>query len=471
MRGIRRRNFLKATGGVAGLSALGGFQIMAAEQTRRLRVAVIGCGIRGASGHIPAACEEQLVAVVDPDPAKIKDALVKAGTVITQDEVSKVKQYSDYRKLFDEMGKDLDAVIIATPNHQHAIPALLAIRNGIHVYVEKPMSLTIAESRQLAMEARRYGVVTQMGQQGHAGEGCRRLCEFIWAGAIGDVKEVYCWSNRANGLMSAVRPAGTLPAGMEWDTWIGPAAFRDYHAGLHPHGWHAWFDFGNGSLGNMGCHILDPAYWALKLGHPDMIEVEDVLGGDQECYPVSSRIRWDFPAREGMKELKLYWYDGLLPELSHSEETVNLKGASVKPEYQNRPPLVVELEKKYDRNLGTNGTIYVGTKGIMTTDAYGDGVRILPEEAHRAFKRPPAILPRIKGTHQRDFFRACRGGEPPSAHFDYSAHLNELALLGCLAIRAGKGNPVAWDGVAMRCTNQAAVNSYLKVNPRSGWGV
>lgn len=468
---INRRLFLQAVAGAAGVSALGTHGQSVAESKAPLRVAVIGCGVRGVSAHIPAACEERLVAIVDPDRAQLEKALKKARGVSPEADAAKIRTYSDYRRMFDELGKELDAVIVATPNHQHALPALLAMRRGIHVYVEKPMTLTIGESRQLAMEARRHGVVTQMGQQGHSGEGCRRLCEYVWGGAIGQVREVYCWSDRANGSVAGRPPAKPVPDGLDWEQWLGPAPYRDYHEGLHPHDWHAWFDFGNGSLGNMGCHILDPAYWALKLGHPKAIELEEVSGGNAECFPVGTRIRWEFPAREGMSPVKLYWYDGLAAGQPFTGETVNPKSDCVARPYHNRPPLLVELEKKYDRNLGGNGALYVGDKGMMTTDAYGDGVRIVPEEAHRAFPKPAEILPRVKGTHQRDFFRACRGGSPACANFDYSAPLNEIALLGCLAIRAGKGRRVEWDGAAMRCANVPELNRFLKCDARPGWSL
>jgi hypothetical protein len=469
-KGLNRRGFLKSTAGAVGVSALGlHAQRSDAALDKPLRVAVLGCGIRGLSAHIDAACDERLVAIVDPDRNAIEKAFLKIKEVAPNYDLAKVKAYGDYRRMFDELGSELDAVIIATPNHQHTLPALMAIRRGIHVYLEKPMTLTIAESRQLVTEARKHGVVTQMGQQGHSGEGCRRLCEFVWAGAIGEVHDVYCWSNRANGRVAGCPTTAAVPAGLDWDQWIGPAPYRDYHEGLHPHDWHGWFDFGNGSLGNMGCHILDPAYWALKLGHPDAIMLEESFGGNAECFPVSTRIRWDFPARAGMKPVRLHWYDGLAPDQPFNNKTVNPKNDCVAMAAQNRPALVRDLEKKYDRNFGGNGTLYVGEKGMMITDAYGDGVRIVPEEAHRAFTKPPETLPRVKGTHQRDFFRACRGGPPPSAHFDYSGQLNELVLLGCLAVRAGKGRRIEWDGEALSCTNLPELNRFLKRDNRKGW--
>ena len=468
---LNRRNFIKAAAaGIGGMSALSVCGQCATETKKPLRVAVIGCGGRGIT-LLPEICNELVVALVDPDRRQLAGALDKIRKSSPATDVATIRTFSDYRKMFDEMGKDLDAVIIATPNHKHALPALLAIRLGIHVYVEKPLTLTIGEARQLAEEARRHGVVTQMGQHGHSTEGTRRMCEYIWAGAIGQVREVYCWSDRANGLPTGGRPpASPIPEGIDWEQWIGPAPFRDYHAGLHRHSWHRWCDFGNGSIGNMGSHIIDPAYWALKLGRPVSVEAEELTGGSDDYYPVSTRIRWDFPAREGMEPVKLYWYDGLAKDQPYNKQTVGAIDCVVR-EATNRPPFVVELEKKYNRDFGSNGSILVGDKGIMTIGQHGDGCRMVPEEAHRAFPMPAATLPRIKGTHQSDFFRACRGGAPACANFDYSEPLAEIVLLGDLAMRAGAGRLIKWDGPAMRCTNLPELNRFIKPAYREGWRI
>lgn len=349
---LDRRAFLKmamaGTGGVTAVRALGAPAILSASSAQELllRVAVIGCGARGLSSHISAACTERLVAVVDPDENNIAKALQRAQEADPNINTGSIRTFTDYRKLFELMGKELDAVIIATPNHQHALPALMAMQLGIHVYLEKPLAHDISEVRTLAAAAHRYRVATQMGQQGHSAEGCRRLCEYVWAGAIGQVREVHCWSNRANGGTSGRLPTKPVPAGMHWDSWIGPAPYRDYHDDLHPHDWHSWFDFGNGSIGNLGCHVIDPVYWALKLQHPTVIVMEEVTGGSDERYPMGTRIRWDFPARDTMEPVKLYWYDGLKHGVPHTGHDVNDDTDSVIPEARNRPPLVAELEKK-----------------------------------------------------------------------------------------------------------------------------
>ncbi|OGV61025.1 MAG: hypothetical protein A2283_13230 [Lentisphaerae bacterium RIFOXYA12_FULL_48_11] len=469
-----RRNFLKTAtvcvGTIAGSKIIGAPYILADKETRaKLRTVVIGCGGQGTGNHTPVAAREQLVALVDPDDKRLAKAMEKAKQTNPKVKMS-IKTFNDYRKLFDKMAKEIDVVFIASPNHHHALPALMAMKLGKHVYVEKPLTHTIAEARLMADYARQYKVATQMGNQGHSGEGYRRLCEYIWSGAIGPVKEVFCWSNRANGGNGPRPPVLPVPEGMHWDEWIGPSPFRDYHKDLHPHEWHGWHDFGNGSLGNMGCHIMDGTFWALKLGYPTTVEAEQMIGGSDERYPIGTRIRWDFPAREGMEPVKLYWYDGLAKDQPYNKQTVGAIDCVVR-EATNRPPFVVELEKKYNRDFGSNGSILVGDKGIMTIGQHGDGCRMVPEEAHRAFPMPAATLPRIKGTHQSDFFRACRGGAPACANFDYSEPLAEIVLLGDLAMRAGAGRLIKWDGPAMRCTNLPELNRFIKPAYREGWRI
>ena len=469
---MKRREFLKTmAGGVGGLSVLNARGQSAAPAKKPLRVALIGCGGQGVGTLLPQACAERVVALADPDPCRIEAALAQVRKTTPSADTAAIKTFSDYRKLFDVMGRELDAVIIATPNHQHAPPALMAIRRGIHVYVEKPLTHTIHEARLLRDEAKRCGVVTQMGQHGHSNEGCRRLCEYIWAGAIGQVREVHCWAAVCDGLFDGNHsPVLPLPEGMDWDAWIGPAPFRKFHSDLHPHGWHLWHDFGNGSVGNWGCHLIDPSYWALKLKSPEAVEVEDMHGGIGGVWPIRTRIRWDFPAREGMDPVKIHFYDGLAADQQYSEQTVLKRWRNIaKREYQNLPPLVLELEKKYKRDFGRHGSLLVGDKGIMTIGEFGDGCRIVPEEAHRAFPMPDKLLPRIKGSHQSDFFRACRGGVPACANFDYSAPLAEIALLGDIAMLAGLKRRVEWDGAAMRCTNRPELNRFLKPACRDGW--
>jgi len=469
-----RRTFLKRTAAMAGAAVGAGLfrgpLIWSGESSNaKLGTVLVGCGGQGSGAHLPTAARERLVAIVDVDEKKWSSSMKLLGEKHKDVKLGTYKTYFDYRKMFDECAKDIDAVFVATPNHHHALPAMIAMKLGKGVYVKKPMSHTIQEARAMAAAAKQANVPTQMGNQGHCGEGYRRLCEYIWAGAIGHVTEVHCWSDRANGGVGPRPPTLPVPEGMHWDEWIGPSPFRDYHRDLHPHEWHGWYDFGNGSLGNMACHVMDGAVWALKLQWPTAIESEQIVGGTDERYPVGTRIRYDFPARGDMPAVKVYWWDGKKAGVrgdAKGDERDNVaKGA------QNRPPLVDELEKKYDRRLGGNGTLYVGDKGIMYSGTYGDGVRIIPEEKHKEFPQPPKTLPRGKGASQ-DFLDACRAGKPTTAsNFDVAAVLTEIVLLGNLAQKAGVGRRVEWDGPTMRCTNIPEVNALVQRENRRGWTI
>ena len=258
---------------------------------------------------------------------------------------------------------------------------------------------------------------------------------------------------------------------MHWDEWIGPSIPREYHKDLHPHEWHGWHDFGNGSIGNMGCHVMDGAYWALKLGYPTSVEAEQMIGGSDERYPVGTRLRWDFPARDKMPPVKIYWYDGKKDVTDHESDEDNATQASISKVAANRPPIVEELEAKYNRNFGSNGTIYVGDKGYMYTGTYGEGTRIVPEEKHQAFPMPDKQIPRIKGSHQDNFLNACRGGEPACSNFEYASGMAEVVTLGSLALVAGERKKLEWDGPSMKVTNMPELNKCITRQNRKGWEV
>jgi predicted dehydrogenase len=468
-----RRELMKKGAVVAGAAAAAGLMrgptiLAAGSPNSKLGTAVVGCGGRGSSAHLPPCAGERLVAVCDVDEKNWAKAMKFMAQKFPDAKMTGVKMYFDYRKMFDEMGKDIDAVSVATPNHHHALPAMIAMKLGKGAYVEKPLCHDIYEARLLAETAKQTRVPTQMGNQGHCGEGYRRLCEYIWAGAIGKVTEAHCWSDRSNGG-SGNRPASEpVPPGMHWDEWIGPAPYRDFHKGLHPHDWHNFWDFGNGSLGNMACHVMDGAVWALKLKWPTAIEAELIGGGSKEYYPVTDRLRYDFPARGNMPPVKLYWYDGKKPDVK--EAGVGDDQGSVSKGARYRPPLALELEKKYSRDLGSNGTLYVGDKGIMYTGTYGDGTRILPEEKMKAFPPPDKTLPRIKGGPFADFFEACRKKTPTTASpFEVAAVLTEIVILGNLAQRAGVGKKVEWDGPNMKSPNLPQLEAIIKHDRRKGW--
>jgi len=306
-----------------------------------------------------------------------------------------------------------------------------------------------------------------MGNQGHCEEGYRRLCEYLWAGAIGKVLETHSWTDRANGGEGPRPPTLPVPAGLHWDEWIGPSPFRDFSSDLHPHEWHGWYDFGNGSIGNMGCHVLDGVYWALKLEHPTSIEVEQMRGGSDERYPLGSRVRWDCPARGDMPGLKAYWYEGL-NATTPAGPVGSLHAAT--GDACNLPPLLKELKEKYpDEVFDNSGTLYVGEKGIIYTATYGGEMHILPREKMKDFALPPKTLPRVKNV-MADFLDACRAGKTETAaSFDYGAQLTEFTLLANLAQHVGPGKRVEWDGPNMKVTNLAALNEWVGRPYREGW--
>jgi predicted dehydrogenase len=386
-----RRTFIKQSALAAGITAAAPFNILSATNAGdKVRVAQIGCGGRGVSAHLSAVLKEEIVAIVDVDDNRLASA--KNWLKSKEHDPDKVRSFTDYRRMFDQVGKDIDAVFIATPNHHHALPSLIAMQLGKSVYCEKPVCHDIAEARAMRALAAESKVATQMGNQGHCESGYRRLCEYIWAGAIGKVTETHSWTNRANGGVGPRPPKEPVPAGLHWDEWIGPAAYRDFHSDLHPHSWHGWYDFGNGSIGNMGCHVLDGVYWALKVDHPTSIEAEQLRGGSDERYPMGARIRWDIPARGDMPALKTYWYEGL-----NATTTGKPSGRlrAVQGDDRNLPEILLELREKYpDEELdgGDSGTLYVGEKGVIFTGTYGDKMHIVPYEKMRATPAPPETI-------------------------------------------------------------------------------
>ena len=472
---LNRRSFLKRAALAAGAWSATRLRltpnILAATGTiDKLNCVQIGCGGRGMSAHLDQVVNrhrQNLYAIVDPDVNK--HAEVRRWLEGKNLDADKLQTFTDYRPMFDKIGNQIDAVFIAAPNHHHALAAMIAMQLGKNVYCEKPVCHDIAEARQMREMAARSKVATQMGNQGHCEEGYRRLCEYIWSGVIGKVTETHSWTDRANGGVGPRPPTLPVPAGLHWDSWIGPAPYRDYHSDLHPHEWHGWYDFGNGSIGNMGCHVLDGVYWALKIEHPTSIEVEYIRGGSDERYPTGSRIRWDVPARGDMPPLKVYWYEGL-NQTTHEEAIGNLKAA--RGDARNFPPLLLELREKYpDEELdrGDSGTLYVGEKGVIFTGTYGDKMRIVPREKMKETPQPAKTLPRPKDIFT-DFIEACRAGKTETAvSFDYGTRLTEFSILGNLAQHVGEGKKVKWDGPNMKVTNIPDLNHWVKRAYRKGW--
>ena len=468
-----RRQFLRGTTVAAGLGlasrAFSPPHILAQRSPNsKLNVAVIGCANQGVPA-LNAAASENLVALVDVDENHLASGQNWLKAHAPDVNLSRLKTFRDYRKMFDGNAKEIDVVFSAVPDHHHFLTAMIAMSLGKHVYVEKPLAHSIDEVRRMTAAAKKYKVVTQLGNQGHSGEGFRRLIEYVWAGAVGNVLETYSWARSGRGGVGGRLPAKPVPPTLHWDEWIGPAPMRDYHDELHPLLWRSWWDFGTGSLGDWGCHNLDGPFMALRLDQTAPTSVEALVqdGGSDERFPLRNVIRWNYPARGSQPPVKVHWYDGYFdkPDPSRTDDEGNPLRV------QNRPPIVAELEKKYGRDLKAGGAVFIGDRGIIACGDYGGSPRMMPEEAHRAFPAPPRTLPRVKGTHQMDFLRACKEGDQPSSDFSYGGPLSEMVLLGCLAIRAGVGRKVEWDPVAMKCTNIPEVNKLVKREYREGWSM
>ena len=451
---ISRRAFVKASAVAATLTIIPR-HVLGAEgkpaTSDRLNIAGVGVGGMGASNL--AACEsENIVALCDVDAG--------GYAAKTFEKYPKAKAYKDFRVMFDQQ-KDIDAVIVATPDHSHAVVALAAIRRGKHVYVQKPISHSIYEARIITEEARKYKVMTQMGNQGHSGEGTRQIYEWINAGAIGSIREIHAWTNRPvwpQGV-EVDRPKETppVPASMDWDLWIGPAAMRPYHPIYHPGTWRAWWDFGTGSLGDLGCHILDAPFWALKLKYPVSAEgcistywngLWDPCPPKNEQYPRSTIVRFKFPEREGLPAVNLTWWDGGM-----------------------LPPRPDELEEGRKMGDDDGGVLFIGDKATLMCGCYGRSPRIIPETKMREFKQPEKTLARVPGGeqgHEKDWIRSCKDGKPASSNFDHSGPLSEMVLMGNLAVRF-PNRRILWDGEKMTVTNDADANAYVRRNYRQGW--
>lgn len=461
-----RRQWLRQSATLAG-ATIGGlldapFLLADPKPNSRLATAVIGCGGRG-EASLEAAAGEKRVAIVDIDEARLAAA---AGRVSARS--AKPRAFSDYRRMFDAIHKDIDAVFVATPDHHHAPASMLGLQHGKHVFCEKPLCHDISQARALAEAAKHSRVVTMMGNQGHCAEGYRRLCEYLWAGAIGDVVETHSWSGFVNGGAGGRPPVKPVPPGVHWDEWLGPSPYRDYHEGLHPLYWRYYWDFGTGGLGDWGCHNLDGVFWALQPGQPANIECVGAIGGSDEKYPQASVIRWEIPARGKLPPLKVHWYDGGKLDRAAAR---NRRGQITAPNY---PPMLAEFEQKYGRDFHEGwdgGTFYIGTKGVMHTGCYGERPRLLPESAHQAFPVPAPRIPRIAGSHFDHFLRCCKAGTPTCADFGYAAAITEFLLLGHLAIKAGVGARVKWDGAAMRCPNHPELDRWVQRAYRPGWGI
>jgi predicted dehydrogenase len=445
---INRRNFIKTTAAFSSFTivvrhVLGGPSYTAPSD--KLNIAGIGVGGMGAA-DLKDMKTENIVALCDVD---------WNYAARTFREYPKAKRYRDFRKMLDKQ-KDIDAVVVATPDHIHAVATMAAIKAGKHVYCEKPLTHSVHEARKVTEAAHQAGVATQLGTQGHALESARLLCEWIWDGAIGPVREVHAWTPHPVWPQGIDRPTDKppVPKDLDWDLWLGPAPYRPYHPAYTPSQWRGWWDFGTGGLGDMGCHIFDVPVWALKLGHPETVEakhsfyVRKGLNWDKELntetYPRASIIYYEFPARGDLPPVKLTWYDGgLMPQT---------------PE---------ELEEGREMGDWLGGVLYVGDKGKIMTGAEGaPGVRIIPEAKMHQYQRPPRTLPRSIG-HRQEWIGACKGGDAPGMPFDKAGPLTEVVLLGNISIRTGK--KLRWNSKEMKFPNAPEAEAFLHREYRKGW--
>ena len=441
---MNRRKFIGKSTAAFGLAGLSAAKLRAASPNNKLNIAAIGVGGMG-SGNIEKCSEENIVALCDVD-------LKRGGKTFGAH--PKAKRFRDFRVMLDKMEKEIDAVIIATPDHTHAVATMEAIRRGKHVYTQKPLTHTIWEARQLTEASKRYGVATQMGNQGHSSNGARQTVEWIRAGVIGEVREVHCWSDRPlrgtrfekrlywpQGVANRPEKKEVVPDTLDWDLWLGPAPYRDYSSAYVPFDWRGWWDFGTGALGDMGCHIIDHPYWALKLGYPTSVEASSTHI-HSETAPLASLVTYHFPARGDLPPVRMVWYDGGI-----------------------KPPRPEELEPHEEWPV--DGVLYVGDRGKIMHKSHGGKPTLLPMSRMNDFQRPDETLPRIKGSHEQNWIDACKGGAPACSNFNYSGPLTEVVLLGNLAIRT-EGH-LLWDGPNMRVTNNEAANQFVRREYRQGW--
>ncbi len=441
---INRRRFLATTAATAAFTIVPRHVLGGARRTapsEKLNIAGIGVGGMGRS-NLSQLETENIVALCDVDHA------YAAGTF---KKYPQAKVYSDYREMLDKE-KSIDAVMIATPDHTHAVISMEAMRRGKHVYCQKPLTHDVYEARMLAKAARETGVTTQMGIQGHSMEGGRLICEWIADGAIGAVREVDAWCSLSYYPFGHAdwsskwdrRPQDTppVPATLNWDLWLGPAPQRPYHPAYHPRVWRCWWDFGCGMMGDRGVHTLDPVVWALKLGHPTSIEATS-LDLNSDIHPIASVVTYQFPARGDLPPVKLTWYEGV------------------------RAPRPPELED--GRRLGhvEGGSLFKGAQGKLVAGVCGEDPRLIPESRMKAYKLPPKTLPRVEGSHEQDWVRACKAGKQAGADFEYSGLLTEICLLGNIAKRMDAR--IEWDGPNMKVTNLPEANKYVRTTYREGW--
>ncbi len=458
--GVSRRDFLPgASGAVAAFtilprSVLGGAGYVAPSD--KLNIAGVGVGAMG-GGYLRACESENIVALADVDEVFAAKTFARYPTAA---------KYRDFRVML-EKEKGIDAVMIGTPDHTHAVVTAAAIQAGKHVYCAKPMTRTVYEARRVTELARRHTVATQMSTQSCASEFACSIEEIIQAGTIGPVREVHVWSDRPLWPQCVARPAETpqVPANIDWDLWLGPAPVRPYHPLYHPFNWRGWYDFGTGALGDMALHTFHMVFRALKLKYPAAVDssttviMEPAPEGQAdpswsrvrkatypETFALSSIVTWDFPARGDLPSLRLHWYDGGL-----------------------KPPRPADLDPERGA-LRPDGCYFVGDKGVLIAAGAGGprGPVLLPAARYKDFTPPPKTIPRTIG-HYEEWVLAAKGGPAANCNFDFASVITETGLIGVVSTRIGKS--LTWDAQNMRFTNEAAANDYLNPPYRSGWAL
>ncbi len=395
----------------------------------KLNIGSIGVGGKGRA-DTKGVSSENIVAICDVDERMLNGAAKH---------FPKAKKYDDFRKMLDR--EKLDAVTVTTPDHTHTVASVTAMKRGLHVYCQKPLTRCIEEARLMRRVAEETGVRTQMGNQGHADDGLRRAVELLQADAIGPVREVHVWTDRPSRFWKNNLPRLTktppVPDYLKWDLWLGPAEPHTYRSAYHPDGWRGFVDFGTGALGDMGCHIVDTAFWGLELGAPSSVDAK-TSGFNGYSFPLWSIVQYEFPARGKRPPVKLTWYDG-----------------------GKQPP-------KRLGKVGSNGSIFVGSKGTMRIDGSWGAPKLEPAEKFADFTGPEPSIPRSPG-HYKEWIAACKGGPASLSNFDYSTRLTEMILLGNLAVCLGR--KVQWDAKAMRCPDCPEADKLIRRSYRKGWEI
>ena len=426
--GITRRRFVGAAASVTAITIVPPRVLGGAGKTppsEKLNIACIGAGGRG----YPVAMNvstENIVALCDVDDKRAAK---------TYDEFPKARRYHDYRRMLDKEDKAVDAVTVATTDHVHIPASVMAMRMGKGVYCEKPLGQNIHEIRVATAVAAETGVATQMGNESHSGYNYRSVAKMIEAGVIGQVREVHCWCDQSWPPGDRPKNKVPVPKHLKWDLWLGPAPVRPYHPTYHPLGWRQWWDFGNGRLGDMGCHMIDLPFMALDLKYPLTIETKSAAPAHKESAPRWLITNWTFPKRGALPPVELTWYDGI-----------------------KRPP----LQKKHNMPDWPEATIFVGSEGMMIAD-YGR-FKLYPAKKFAGVKRPK--LPR-KEPHAQEWITACKTGSATGCNFGYAGPLAETVLLGTVAYRAGK--KLHWDPAKLKATNCAQADQFIRRENRKGW--